>query len=239
MISFQAYIQEKAGGAKPGSLEIEKLSLQDARKYANREFLKRGRVFEEELPNHDQNFQIAKQRASMGHTKRKDMPVISPKDIKVLQKALMSGTIDLQSPWSDDTDASDPFPEGLSGKEAENFFNRGLRIHDGSKPDDKVSFKKMKVPVRKLVPIQEQIYYDKSIPMLATFGAKASRKFHQSTIFLTSSDFRIIDGHHRFLSAILVDPDVKVNAFMVDLPIEKLLPLTLAFGDALGNKRNL
>ena len=55
---------------------------------------------------------------------------------------------------------------------------------------------------------------------------------------MVSKDDRIIDGHHRFLSAVLVDPAIQVTALEIDLPIKDLLPLTLAYTDAIGNVRN-
>jgi hypothetical protein len=236
MKTFQEFILE--GGASAGKLEIVNTSLEKAIAYAEPKFAKHKRVLYNEMPDHDKNYQIAQSAAAMGHTKRKDMPVIEASDIKALQTALKQGGIDLNPPYAAATDQRDPFPEGLSGKDADLFLSRGLRINDGSKPDDQVTINKRRVLVTNLVPIQQQIYYDKSIDTLAQFGAKASRKFHQSTIWIVSSDLKIIDGHHRFLSAILVDPNQKVQVLMIDLPLSKLLPLTKAFGDARGNKRN-
>ena len=51
-------------------------------------------------------------------------------------------------------------------------------------------------------------------------------------------DNRIIDGHHRFLTTVLINPKIKVNCLKIDLPIRELLPLTLAYTDAIGNVRN-
>jgi hypothetical protein len=237
--SFEDYVLESnKGGAKKGSLEITKTPLEKARKFAIKEFAKFGKILDEELPDHDVNYEHVKYRAMLGHTKRKDMPVILPSDMRALQQALKSGSLDVQKPHSAETDPSDPFPEGLKGAEAEAFFTNGLRIHDGSKPDDKVNVKKGSVEVNRLAPIQEQIYYDKSIDKLAKFGIKPSIKFNKSTIFLVSADMRILDGHHRYLSAMIMDPHMKVNVLMVEMPIDKLLPLVTAFGDARGNKRN-
>ena len=240
MRPFGNYLYEKkGGGSKPGKLEIVKTPLDVAVAYAHKEMEKYGRSLYEEMPNHDENYKKAQYRAMLGHTKRKDMPVVQEKDLKVLQKLLQKGSIDLADPYSDMTDPNNPFPEGLKGSSANNFFKNGLVIHDGNKPDDIVKVTKAKVSVIKLAPIQQQMYYSKSIGPLSKFGAALSRKFHQSTVFLTSSDFRIIDGHHRYISALLVDPTIKVNVMMVDLPISKLLPLAVAFGDARGNKRNM
>ena len=75
---------------------------------------------------------------------------------------------------------------------------------------------------------------------MAQFGAKGTIDFSKSknNYYVISSDNRIIDGHHRFLSAVLVDPGIKVSALEIDMPIRKLLPMTLAYTDAIGNVRN-
>ena len=38
--------------------------------------------------------------------------------------------------------------------------------------------------------------------------------------------------------ALLLDSNMKVYVLEIDLPISKLLPLSIAYGDAIGNKRN-
>lgn len=238
-MNFIEYIAEKAaGGSEAGKLEIVKTPVAKAKAWGIQAFKAYGRDLEKEVPNHDENYELAQKKARGGHTKRKDMPVIAPNDVKSLQKMLSKGTIDIHGPFAPSTDKSNPFPEGLSGKRAEEFFQRGLKIYDGSQSDDKVKITKGKVPVKKLSPIQQQIYYDNSMDKVAKFGVKASADFHKTTTFIVSSDLRIIDGHHRFLSALLINPNVMVNIMIIDLPISELLPLTKAFGDARGNKRN-
>ena len=239
MQSFNQYLIEKAGGKKPGKLEIHNTTVNVARSYAVEQFAKHGFDLDEEIPNFDNNFVFAKNQATYGKTLRKEMPVLEKSDIRLLQRMFKKGSIDLSNPWSSDEVAKDPFPEGLSGKEADQFFERGLKIHDGAKSDDVVKFKMARVPVKNLIPIQKQIYVDKSINRQSREGAKKSRNFLENqSIFVASSDLRIIDGHHRFFSALMLDPNMKVKVMLIDLPIDKLLPLTVAFSDAVGNKRN-
>ena len=96
------------------------------------------------------------------------------------------------------------------------------------------------IAVGNLKPIQAQIYFDKSIAKASRDGVESSRKFLTSkeNNFIVSKDNRIIDGHHRFLTTVLIDPKIKVNCMKIDLPIKELLPLTLAYTDAIGNIRN-
>ena len=71
--------------------------------------------------------------------------------------------------------------------------------------------------------------------MLHNFGAEGTRGFSasKSNFYVISKDNRIIDGHHRYLSAVLVDPKINVTCLEIDLPINELLPMTLAYTDAI------
>lgn len=213
----------------PGKLELRKTSIEKVIQYTKSVSLN--------IPNIRQNLEIAYDLFGMGKTKRKDMPVIDDKDVKDFQMHLKDGFIDLKDPWSDRTDPSDPFPQGLSDKDAAKFMSNGIR--DKSKPDDVVKTQIKMVAAKNLIPIQEQVYVDKSVGSIAKFGIESSKKFLASTILVISSDYRIIDGHHRFLSALIIDPNMKLKCLEVDLPIKTLLPLARAYSDAKGNQRNL
>ncbi len=230
----------EAGGASAGKLELVKTKLDVARKYAEALFGTYGRELDTELPNFDNGYKTAQRLAGSGTTKRKDMPVISDNDVKQLQNRLKSGSIDISAPFAKNNVPNDPFPNGLDTKIGDEWVVGGLKINDGDAKDDIVKVSMKKVAVGNLKPIQQQIYFDKSIANVAQFGSEGTRSFSGSAnnTFVISSDNRIIDGHHRFLSAVLVDPSIKVNCLMIALPIAKLLPLTLSYSDAIGNKRN-
>lgn len=237
MKKFKQVILE-AGGQAAGKLEVVRTNVDTARRHAEDLFSDNNQDLETLLPNFDKNYKFAQKKAKIGWTKRKDMPVISSDDVKAMQKRLKDGTIDLENPFAPSTDPSDPYPEGLTGQDAKRFLNRGLR--DGEKSDDVIKFSEKKVAAKDLKPIQRQIYFDKSIKSIADNGVKGTTNFLTNvSYFICSSDNYIIDGHHRFLSALLVDPQIKVRCLIIDLPIEKLLPLSLAYGDAIGNKRNM
>ena len=221
------------GGESAGSLELLSTDIEEARKFAK----KKGFNLDKELPNFNDNYKLAQKKIKIGRTKRKNMPVIDDKDVKKFQKRLEQGTLDIYKPFAKQTVAEDPFPTGLSGLDAKNFITNGLK--DGSKKDDIVAVKIKKISVKKLKPIQKQIYYDKSMGATIQSGISRTTNFLENiSFFIISKDNFIIDGHHRFLSALLVDPDMKINALSIDLPIKKLLPLSLSYGDAIGNKRN-
>jgi len=239
MKSFLNYITE-AGGASAGKLEIGSTNLLKARVYAERLFKDNDKDLDVELPDFDSTYKKAQQLASVGTKLRKEMPVIDNNDVRVLQKRLKAGTIDISKPFAKNSVPNNPFPDGLDKSLGKEWVTGGLKVNDGDAKDDVVSVSMKKVEVRKLKPIQKQIYFDKSINNIAQFGAKGTRDFatSSSNTFVISSDNRIIDGHHRFLSTMLVDPSIKVNCLEIDLPIKELLPLSLSYSDAIGNKRN-
>ena len=232
--------KESKGGAKAGKLELIKINLDKAKAFAEDIFKKNNRDLEEELPDFDDNFIKAQRIAGGGFAQRKDMPVISNNDVKNLQRTLKKGEIDITKPFSSPVVANDPFPQGLDKGTGKSWLKSGIKRNDGDAKDDVVNVKIKKVSVGNLKPIQAQIYFDKSIAKASRDGVESSRKFLTSkeNNFIVSKDNRIIDGHHRFLTTVLIDPKIKVNCLKIDLPIKELLPLTLAYTDAIGNIRN-
>ena len=241
MKEFKTFITEKKkgkGGAAAGKLELIKTTVDKAEEYIEKKHPDFD--IEKEIPNFKKNYEFAQKLAKGGFAQRKDMPVIDNRDIKLLQKRLKQGAIDISRPFADNDIPDDPFPDGLDKDTGQQWVQGGLAKNDGDAKDDKVNVKIKKVPVGNLKPIQSQIYFDKSIRNVAEFGAQGTREFSlaKTNFYVISSDNRIIDGHHRFLSAVLVDPKIKVTALEIDLPIGKLLPLTLSYTDAIGNVRN-
>ena len=235
---FLRFITEGKGGASAGKLELIKTSFIKAKQYVEKKHPDFD--IEKEIPNFQKNYEYAQKLAKGGFAQRKDMPVIDNRDIKLLQKRLKSGSIDIARPFADNEVPDDPFPQGLDKTIGKKWVSGGLAKNDGNAKDDIVDVKIKQVAVGNLKPIQSQIYFDKSIRNVAQFGAKGTRDFSSSknNFYVVSSDNRIIDGHHRFLSAVLVDPRIKVTALEIDLPIKDLLPLTLSYTDAIGNVRN-
>jgi len=236
MNTFKQYLIEAGQGA--GQLELVKTDVKKAREYAEKDFQKYDRDLDEQIPDFDKNYLFAQKQAGSGKTQRKDMPVIEEKDVKDLQRRLENGHIDIKSPHPKNT--KHPFPKGLTQQTGHQWLENGLKRHDGSIKDDIVKVKMEQVTVGSLHPIQKQIYFDKSINPIAENGAVKSKAFMtgKNTTFIMSKDHYIIDGHHRFLASVLLDPTMKVNSLVIDLPIKDLLPLTLSYSDAVGNKRN-
>ena len=232
MIKLRNLIRE-GGGEGAGKMELVKTSLKKARQWV----IDKGLDIDKELPEFNKSFMDAQSLAGLGKTKRAEMPVINDDDIKKFQAKLEQGEIDIYAPFAKETPKTNPFPTGLSDLAANQWLKNGLR--DGQKKDDMVPVKITKETVGSLKPIQKQIYFDKSMGATIQNGIKGTADFlKHKTFFIVSSDNYIIDGHHRFLSGILVDPNMKVNCLSISLPISKLLPMSAAYGDAIGNKRN-
>lgn len=225
-------------GQAAGRYEVHRTDVDEMLAYAD-ELLQRGQSVsvDEAIPDFRRNYERVKRIvARHGKTKRRDMPVINDDDVNDFQRKLQQGAFDINKPFHEKTDRRDPFPDGLSGEEAEKWLDRGLR--DGNLHDDKVAVRQTKQPVGKLIPIQRQIYGSKVLEPMSKFGVTASIEFYRSTINVISSDLRIIDGHHRWFGANLIDPRLEMNGLLIDLPIADLLDLARSYGDAIGNKRN-
>ena len=134
LIEDVRYFME-AGGAAAGKLEIAKTKVGIAKQYAEKLFKSNGRTLEEEVPNFDANYNIAQKLAKGGYAMRKDMPVIDNRDIRLLQKRLSSGTIDISRPFADNTVPNDPFPQGLDTQTGKEWVTGGLAKNDGDAKD--------------------------------------------------------------------------------------------------------
>ena len=237
MYNFKEFLILEAGGQAEGEMELKKITVEEAREYAEKIFNKNGLNLDEEIPDFDENFRFAQQIAMGGWTKRKEMPVINSGDVKKFQKKIEQGHFDIEEPFADVTDKNEPFPRGLTDKEAQVWLNAGLK--DGDKKDDRKRVSLDKVEARKLRPIQEQMYFDKVINnIVKAGGVEKSLKKLSEKIIIASNDNRILDGHHRFITILLANPSMKQKVLKIDLPIDELLKLSNAYTDAIGNERN-
>ena len=89
-----------------------------------------------------------------------------------------------------------------------------------------------------LVPLQKQIYVDKVIRAIASHGVNAERAFVSSKHIVTTSDRHIVDGHHRWLTGMLLDPDKPTPAVCATGTASEVLSDFIAFSDAEGHERN-
>lgn len=248
------------------------------------------------FPNFSKNYaalqNILKQ---YGKTARKDMPRIDADDLGPFKAALRGGLIDVSAGVNPSGGSTSEFakkygpypmfskdgapPRSNSKNMADDDAAKQAWLSAGSPQephgdrnpaDDTVNVSDANKPMalEKLKPVQQQVYFDKSLKMAmegllkngdVDVNAPPTKKhegtYHpalESTVawatgtmpgkpsaFVISNDNFIIDGHHRFSAGMLIDPKLEVSVLRVDLPWEQLLPLALTYGDAVKNGRNL
>jgi len=237
--------EQKAGGEKKGEIELLAYPFKVVLRKCRELIEKKNLTLIRQIKHFPQHLKLA--YAIFSHysnpVNRKDMPVIDSKDVKLLQARLLKGILDVNEPWSPETDPKNPFPTGLTGAQAQAFLTRGLRYPDSH---DRVDVRVGYIVLRKLKPIQRQVYVDKVLKNIQRFGFREKMGFIQGFggknrdegYFIASRDGWILDGHHRFLSGLLMNPNIKARCLVIDLEVRKLYRLLLAYGDAIGNKRN-
>lgn len=117
----------------------------------------------------------------------------------------------------------------------------GSKDLDGYKKflkEKNIKFTETKISVKDLNPIQSQIYFNKSMGSIVEFGIDKTEDFLDTKTTIVSSDNFIIDGHHRYLTALLISPSFKFNCIKVGLPLKELLKISLEYADSIGNQRN-
>jgi len=236
----------EAGGQESGTMEIDNLHVDDAIAF----FEQNGVDILAEIPKFRENFHKAQKMARKGWTVRKDMPVISKKNMNLFFKVTNDGWIDWKPPFyvntedpEKSTDPDNVFPQDLMHARKERrrrWLVRGKGALDGNPSDDVINVVQKKIPAKDLKPIQKQIYFSKSGGGTVNFGIQGTKNFLMSpaNLFVASKENYIIDGHHRWLSTMMIDPSMAVNAAVVDMDLDTLLDFTLAFGDAVDNERN-
>ena len=234
--TFSNYINEYKGSRK--SIEAGNIELKNVDYYFALEYLTRnGFDVLSIIPNFEKNFNLCKKIFSGGTTLRKNMPRLGREDVLELQTKLKNGAIDIRKPFHKNTNVKNPFPEGLKGEEGEEFLKRGYE--DGNMTDDITKVIPGPVVLKKLKPIQQQVYFDQCVDFFLNYRSILTiQKQLTDRYFLISKDNYLLDGHHRLAIGIMMDPNFTSPAIQVSLPFNKLLPLALSFGDAIGNERN-
>ena len=77
------------------TMEVATTKVNLARQYGEKIMKDNGRELDKEIPFFDKNYNFAQKQAKQGFAKRKEMPVIDNKDIKLLQGRLKKGMIDI------------------------------------------------------------------------------------------------------------------------------------------------
>jgi len=211
------------------SMNVGNTPLEEARAYAEEKLGKE--VVDREIPDFDKNYLLLqkKVKAAPG-IPRIQMPVIEPQDIDLFQDRLNEGKVDIFRPYAKGKFVE---PRDLTNEDGP-WIELGFT--DGSVSDDKLRAKMTKIPAGRLKPTQNQIWVENVIGPMAKWGLPSSSSPVVTKTLIVSSDMYILDGHHRFAQATLADPDLKMQALLVPLPIKELLHVGRAYGEAIGNR---
>ena len=210
-------------------------SLKNARRYAENQFNKADKNLDEELPDFDENYlnlQTACNKAL--DVPRIEMPVIEPDDIDQFNKDIKTGRVDIFAPYSKGKLYT---PTGLERdrKEGKNWIKLGYK--DGSIDDDKIKAKLVRIPAKKLIPTQSQIWLEKIVNNIIEFGIPTSNSPVTNVTIIVSKEGYILDGHHRYGQAMIRNPDLKMRCLKVPISIKLLLKIGRSYGNAIGREQ--
>lgn len=191
--------------------------------------------------------QMRMKSAEGGLPKRSEMPVIHQDQVERFAKDLESGNIDVFKPYADGTDVNtsgrfdyDKFPPYIKDKSG--FLTKGKE--DGNVKDDVINIKKSQIPVGNLKPSQDEIYGSKIAYNLLKYGpSPKGSTAHGGNVIMSqdssgSEGNRILDGHHRWATAYVSSPDVKMKGLQIELPFRPaLLAIGRSYGNAIGNNQ--
>jgi len=120
--------------------------------------------------------------------------------------------------------------------------NKDKFLKDYDKIKDKVDVKSDKVDIKDLIPSQNTIYLDHVLSRIVVKDGERKDiikgKLKDNNI-LISSDDHIIDGHHRWAAALVLNPDCKLHCTRIEIPIELALPIINAILDAYEKESEL
>jgi len=137
---------------------------------------------------------------------------------RTIRKALLEKGVDISK-----------FPNPLPDEEKPGFLDKGLKDNDPN--DDIVQTTDDSAAAGSLSPSQSAIYLTKALGM--AMGGICGGDIDA----IASGDNFILDGHHRWAATIFCDPNKNVEFKRSQLPIEELIPVLRATGDAYGNAR--
>lgn len=217
------------------SKNVASVPLVKARLYAEQVFRKAGKYLDKELPDFDERYLNLQNRTKKAlDVPRINMPVIEPTDMKKFNRRLKSGRLDIFAPYAKGKLST---PTGLDTDKDEASKWIRLGVDDGSKSDDMVKAKWTSVPAKDLLPTQSQIWLEKLVGNIAKWGAPKTGSPVLSTTVIVSREGYILDGHHRFGQVMLSNPNLKIKALYIPLPIKLLLKIGRSYGNAVGNRQ--
>lgn len=90
-----------------------------------------------------------------------------------------------------------------------------------------------------LIPVQRQIYFDKSMNGIAENGVTETIGWLRTRHVFTSKEGKILDGHHGWLSGMIIHPfEVQMLQFRIFKPLAEVLPFLKKFSASQGRVPN-
>ncbi|NIT79677.1 MAG: hypothetical protein GWN58_33515 [Anaerolineae bacterium] len=86
-----------------------------------------------------------------------------------------------------------------------------------------------------LLPTQSQIWLDKLMYGILKDGPLKAGDPRLDLTIIVSKEGYILDGHHRWASALITDPSLSIKALWVPIRIKELLPIAKEYGESAGN----
>ncbi len=202
-------------------------------------------IFGKFFPNFDKNYALLQEKCKAAKDiPRIDMPVINSDDIPEFQRKITNGFIDVLPPYSDKHEKKPKtgefiyFPKDLKADERGRLWLK-LGKEDGAIDDDKVFARIEYIAVKDLLPVQSQIWLEVINNDIVRWGLPKEGSESLEMTIIVSREGYILDGHHRWSKALLVDPNLKIRTLKIDLDINTLLKMGRSYGNAIGNEQNL
>ncbi len=212
-------------------LNCATLPLAKARAYAEDQFAAAGKDLDEILPNFDEGYTLLQKKCKGAlNVPRIDMPVIEPEDMAKFDADLKSGSVDIFRPYA----KGKLYTPTIFAKGEEGEWIK-LGYADGRKDDDVIKGKWTKIAAKNLIPTQSQIWLEKLIKSVIKFGPPKGGSPVLNTTIIVSKEGYILDGHHRFGQCMISDPNLKIGALKLPMPIKLLLKVGRSYGTALGH----
>jgi hypothetical protein len=187
----------------------------------------------ETIPDFDKNYMALQKKYQKEalDIPRIKMPVIEPTDMKLFDKRLRDGKIDIFKPYAL---GKQHFPKNPSKEKGDEWIYLGQE--DGDKNDDKVLAKWTSIPGKELKPLQGQVWLEKLVNNIKKFGPPKTGSPVLKTTIIVSKEKYILDGHHRHGQVMLTDPSLKMQSLHIPLDIDLLLKMGRSYGAAIGNE---
>jgi hypothetical protein len=234
---FSRFVLE-AGGESAGNGEVDNTSLEHARELISRDLMTLGLTLDS-IPTFDDNYMLLKKSVEHGFETRKVMPVVSAKQVKLLKDSLLDGDVDILKPFNlkfkDYTKGDADLEKSDTNTKTEYRFAGKF---DGNLKDDVISATYEYVKVSKLLPVQKQIYLSKFLKNVSKYGIIDNNTKMLQKSLIVSRNYELIDGHHRWMSIMLCNPELKVKILRVHLETIPVLKVVKNFGISLGNQSN-